>query len=65
MPWKKHREEHLMLEMEWLCDYDLQMEKIIDRRIGKKTRRKTYFEYFLKWKGQPLEDASWVSEGDI
>jgi hypothetical protein len=29
----------------------LQMEKIIDQRIGKKTKRKTYFEYLIKWKG--------------
>jgi hypothetical protein len=42
-----------------------QMEKIIDQRIGKKTRRKTYFEYLVKWKGHPIEDASWVNEADI
>jgi hypothetical protein len=29
----------------------LQMEKIIDQRVGKKTRRKMYFEYLVKWKG--------------
>jgi hypothetical protein len=42
-----------------------QMEKIVDRRIGKKTRRKTYFEYLVKWKGHPIEDVSWVNEADI
>jgi hypothetical protein len=42
-----------------------QMEKIIDQRIGKKTRRKTYLEYLVKWKGHPIEDASWVNEADI
>ena len=41
------------------------MEKILDQRIGKKTRRKTYFEYLVKWKGHPIEDASWESEADI
>ena len=41
------------------------MEKIIDQRTGKKTRRKTYFEYLVKWKDYPLEDASWVIELDI
>jgi hypothetical protein len=41
------------------------MEKIIDQRIGKKTRRKTYFEYLVKWKNNPTEDASWVIEPDI
>jgi hypothetical protein len=47
------------------CSRKLQMEKIIDQRIGKKTRRKTYFEYLVKWKGHPIEDASWVNEADI
>jgi hypothetical protein len=28
-----------------------QMENIVDRRVGKKTRRKTYFEYLVRWKG--------------
>jgi hypothetical protein len=27
-----------------------QMEKIVDQRIGKKTRRKNYFEHLIKWK---------------
>jgi hypothetical protein len=30
-----------------------QMEKIIDQRISKKTRRKTHLEYLVKWKGTP------------
>jgi hypothetical protein len=42
-----------------------QMEKIIDQRVGKKTRRKTYFEYLVKWKGDPIEDSSWEREVDI
>jgi hypothetical protein len=41
------------------------MEKIIDRRIGKKTRRKIYFEYLVKWKVNPIEDVSWVNTVDI
>ena len=42
-----------------------QMEKIVDQRIGKKTRRKTYFKYLVKWKGHPVEDASWENEASI
>jgi hypothetical protein len=41
------------------------MEKILDQMICKKTRRKTYFEYLVKWKDHPTEDASWVTEPDI
>jgi hypothetical protein len=36
-----------------------QMENILDKRINKRTRRKNYFEYLVKWKGHPVEDASW------
>jgi hypothetical protein len=42
-----------------------QMERIIDQIVIKKTRRKKYFEYFIKWKGCPIEDASWEREADI
>jgi hypothetical protein len=35
------------------------MESIIDKRISRKTRRKDYFEYLVKWKGHLVEDAGW------
>jgi hypothetical protein len=42
-----------------------QMEWILDKRVGKKTRRKQYFEYLVKWKDHPVEDASRENEGEI
>ena len=42
-----------------------QMECILDKRVGKKTRRKQYFEYLVKWKNHPVEDASWETEDII
>ena len=42
-----------------------QMECILDKRVGKKTRRKKYFEYLVKWKNHPVEDVSWESEAVI
>jgi hypothetical protein len=49
-------------EVQWVKQMPVaekpQMEKIIDRRVGKKTRRKSYFEHLVKWKGHPIEDAS-------
>jgi hypothetical protein len=42
-----------------------QMESILDKRISKKTRRRQYFEYLVKWKGHPAEDVSWENEEEI
>jgi hypothetical protein len=42
-----------------------QMECILDKRVGKKTRRKEYFEYLVKWKNHPVEDTSWETEVGI
>jgi hypothetical protein len=42
-----------------------QMEKILDKRVSKKTRQKEYFEYLVKWKNHPVEDASWETETKI
>jgi hypothetical protein len=56
-------------EVQWVKQMHVaerpQMEKIIDQRVGKKTRRKKYFEYLVKWKGHLIEDASWESEAEI
>jgi transposase InsO family protein len=43
----------------------LQMECILDKRVGKKTRRKEYYEYLVKWKGHLVDDASWETEAEI
>jgi hypothetical protein len=42
-----------------------QMECILDKRVSKRTRRKKYFEYLVKWKGHPVEEASWETEVEI
>lgn len=56
-------------EIQWTkqmpVDEKPQMESIIDKRISKKTKRKEYFEYLVKWKGHPVEDASWEDEAKI
>jgi hypothetical protein len=41
------------------------MDKIVDQRIGKKTRRKTNFKYMVKWKGHPIEYVGWKNEATI
>jgi hypothetical protein len=42
-----------------------QMEKILEKRVGKKTMRKMYPKYLVKLKYHPVEDSSWVTEPDI
>jgi hypothetical protein len=42
-----------------------QMECILDKRVGRRTRRKEYYEYLVKWKNHPLEDASWETEAEM
>jgi hypothetical protein len=42
-----------------------QMECILDKRVSQRTRRKQYFEYLVKWKNHPVEDASWKTEAEI
>jgi hypothetical protein len=40
---------------------DLKVEKVLRERTNKAGAR----EYLVKWKGEPLEAASWITEGDV
>ena len=42
-----------------------QIEAILDKGISKRTKNKDYFQYLVKWKYHPTEDATWMSELDI
>jgi hypothetical protein len=35
-----------------------EMECILEKSVGRKTRRKQYLEYLVKWKDHPVEDAN-------
>ena len=37
------------------------IEAILDKRVSKKTRDKEYFQYLVKWKDHPSEDAAWMT----
>jgi hypothetical protein len=62
-------EEDERKEVQWtkhmLVAEKPQMESIIDKRVNKKTRRKEYFEYLVRWKGHAVEDASLEDESEI
>ena len=40
----------------------LQPKRILDKRVFKKTRGQEYFQYLIKWRDQPIEDATWMTE---
>jgi hypothetical protein len=42
-----------------------QMESILDKRVSKRTRRREYFEYLVKWKGHLVEYSRWENEAEI
>jgi hypothetical protein len=45
--------------------YKPQIEKTSFQTIAKKTKRKTYYDYLVKWKYHLAEDVSWITETDI
>ena len=40
----------------------LQPEKILDKRVFRRTRGREYFQYLIKWKDKPEEYATWMTE---
>ena len=43
----------------------LELECLLDTKIIKETRRKTCYQYLIKWKHKPMEDANWVTKKDL
>jgi hypothetical protein len=63
-PYKAGEAEARMEELviQWMKQLPVaekpQMECLLDKRVGKKTKRKKYFKYLVKWKNHPVEDAN-------
>ena len=41
---------------------NLEAEHILDTRVTKKTRKKKYLEYLVKWKVRLMEYSTWMDE---
>eukprot|EP00253_Pinus_taeda_P008145 PITA_08145 len=37
-----------------------EIERILDTQVAKRTGRKEYLRYLVKWKNHPIEDSSWI-----
>ena len=42
-----------------------EVEAILEKRAAKKTRGQNYYQYLVKWKGHPVEDASWMTTVEL
>lgn len=42
-----------------------EIEGILDTQVAKKTRRKEYLQYLVKWKNHPIEDSLWLDAAQI
>ena len=42
-----------------------EIEEILDSRVGRSTRNRTYEEYLVKWMGRPVEDSSWLTRAEV
>jgi len=41
------------------------IERILDSQVAKRTRRKEYLQYLVKWKNRPIDDSSWLNSRKI
>jgi len=41
---------------------ELKPERILDKKLLKKTRGHKYFQYLVKWKYQPIAEATWMTD---
>jgi len=42
-----------------------EIEKILDTQVAKRTCRKEYLRYLVKWKNRPIEHSSWLDVAQI
>ena len=43
----------------------MEIEKILERRTTKRTRKTKYFEHLVKWQGYTVEDLTWITKQEL
>ena len=43
----------------------LEVEYLLDTKVLKRARRKIYYQYLIKWRNKPVEDATWLIKLDL
>ena len=44
---------------------NLEFGHILNTRVSKKTRKKEYLEYLVKWKDHLIEESTWMDEAAL
>ena len=60
-----HPEWKQSLDEENAYNSPLEIKKIPDTQVAKRTRRKEYLRYLVKWKNRPIEESSWLDAAQI
>ena len=42
-----------------------EVESLLEIKVLKETRRKTYYKYLFKWKNKLVEDATWLTKTNL
>ena len=42
-----------------------EVEVVLEKRVSKRTKGQVYFQYLVTWKGQQVEDASWLTTTEL
>ena len=61
----RDEEQTVHWEEQMLKTIKKEVEVVLEKRVSKRTRGHVYFQYLVKWKGQPVEDASWLTTTEL
>lgn len=42
-----------------------EVEVVLEKKVSKRTKGQVYYQYLVKWKGQLVEDVSWLATAKL